>query len=87
MEKLKRAVLVRGTNLTNAAMVLHTVALAQKYCIESGLSQPPIPSDVSSFFPCTLEMSEWEGVDGERIGRLQFLADDGRIISDEEWPL
>ncbi|HET7086034.1 MAG TPA: hypothetical protein VFI23_14750 [Rhizomicrobium sp.] len=87
MSKHKKAILVRGANLTNAAMVLHTVALARKYCADYRIPQPPLPADAASFAPCTLEMSEWKDDDGGRIGRLQFLRDDGSVIFDQEWRL
>ena len=86
MSKSKKAVLVRGDNLTNCSLIQASVAAARNYCRENRLAPPPFPEDVDAYAPCTLEISEWEDERGRRIGRLIVLRED-TVLTDAEWTL
>jgi hypothetical protein len=86
MPKSKKAILVRGDNLTNCSLIQANVALVRSYCRDHRLAAPPMPEDVDAYAPCTLEMSEWEDDKGRRTLRLQLLRDD-TVLSDAEWAL
>jgi hypothetical protein len=83
----KKAVLISGAPLANAAALGMMLAETRKYFSELRDRQPPLPSNVLLLAPCGLLVTEWEGDNGERIGRIQIFDPDDRIVVDKSWSL
>jgi len=82
--KTEKIVLIKATNLANAAQLALTFAEARKYFAEFGLPQPPLPIDVATYAGCDLEISEREGEEGGRTGKV-VLTNSSGIQYEQDW--
>jgi len=77
-EGYQSSVMVRATNLANAAAVAFTLAEARKLYTDFGNTPPPVPVNAGQLAPCAILITErHKSGTGERIGRIQFLPPDG----------
>ena len=83
----QRAVLISGSPLANATALAMVLGEARTYFTEYGNQPPPLPDDVLLLAPCGVLITEWEGDNRERIGRIEISKPDGRIVYDMAWLL
>jgi len=87
MPKEKIVTLINIPQITNQAVLTFALTETKKYFSEFNQKQPPIPDNVNAFVPGRLLITEIESdeVQQGRVGRIQFLRDDGTSYSDQKW--
>ena len=78
-------VLIRGDNLSDATQLALTFVEARRYFTEFSLPQPPLPNDVSKFIGCNFLITETEGTDGARLGKVTLLTPSGEVRYERDW--
>jgi len=80
-------ILIEATIIENAAALDCILADTRQYFSAPRHTQPPIPDNVMSLVPCKLLITELEGEQEKRLGRIQFLRLDETSLYDQEWPI
>ena len=80
-------ILIEATIIQNAAALDSILADTRQYFSAPRHNQPPIPDNVMSFVPCKLLITELEGEQEKRLGRIQFLRLDETSLYDQEWTI
>jgi hypothetical protein len=80
-------ILIEATIIENTAALASILAETRQYFSAPRLTQPPIPDNVMSFVPCKLLVTELEGEEEKRLGRIQFLRLDETSLYDQEWTI
>lgn len=79
--------LVDFSNIPNAAVMAAALLETRKYFAEFNMTQPPMPTNANSFIPCRLLVTETENevLSQNRVGRIQFIRENGDVCYDNEW--
>lgn len=59
----------------------------KEYFSEFNQNQPPFPENPISFIPFDLHVTETTDEKNQRIGRIQFIKDGGKVCYDATWDI
>jgi hypothetical protein len=82
---MKHQTIIKVQNLTTSTQLAVVIMDLREHYKEYRLPQPPLPDDVLSLVPCSLDVSESRGANGLVTGKVLITDPKGEVLFEREW--